>query len=323
MKKIVFLYQKKLPFIVTDISILKENYCIKEVEFNSLYKIFFLIKEIFSSQLVYIWFAKLHAFLAVVIAKIFLKPTIIVAGGDDVAYLPQYQYGIYSFWWKKWCPTLTFKLADVVICVSKFNKKEAIINAKVNPRKIFLIPHGFDFKEFHPDREKRKDLVLTVSRINSETIRIKAILEIIKSAYILKDKEFLIIGKANRKSIQYLKRIKPSNLKFIQEVPQKELISYYQKAFIYLQPSRYESFCCALAESMLCNCIPVVSRRGALPEVAGDKGYFIQNINEEEIIKRIQNIDSLNPFNCRERIIEKFSLDAKRKRLLNLVRGLM
>lgn len=57
---------------------------------------------------------------------------------------------------------------------------------------------------------------------------------------------------------------------FIGFVQDENLLMYYQRAKVYdVQVSAHEAFGMSLAESMLCECILVVTDRVALPEVVG------------------------------------------------------
>jgi len=47
------------------------------------------------------------------------------------------------------------------------------------------------------------------------------------------------------------------------------------KTKVYAQLSFHEGFGVAVAEAMLCECIPVLSTKGALPEVGGKNAYYV------------------------------------------------
>lgn len=75
-------------------------------------------------------------------------------------------------------------------------------------------------------------------------------------------------------SIDYLKSIATPNVEFTGFVAEDELIKWYQKAKVYNQPSWHEGFGISVAEAILCECIPVVSDCGALPEVVNRSRAF-------------------------------------------------
>ncbi|GAF92264.1 unnamed protein product, partial [marine sediment metagenome] len=90
----------------------------------------------------------------------------------------------------------------------------------------------------------------------------------------------------------------------------KQLLSYYQKAKVYCQLSYYESFSVALAEAMSCGCIPVVTDRGALPEVVDNCGFIIPygDVNKTvNAIKKALDASIEMSVKVRLRIINNFS----------------
>jgi glycosyltransferase involved in cell wall biosynthesis len=64
---------------------------------------------------------------------------------------------------------------------------------------------------------------------------------------------------------------------------------------------------------MLARCVPVVSRRGSLPEVAGDCGIYtdMDTPSVAEAIQAAFDADSAMREKGRERILRRFPLDAR------------
>ena len=124
-------------------------------------------------------------------------------------------------------------------------------------------------------------MVITVSGINENTVKRKGLENFVISARYLTDVNFVVIGKWMDNSIQHLKSIAPPNVDFTGLVSDDELIQWYQKANVYCQLSRYESFGMAPAEAMCCECTPVVTNNAAFPEVVGDTGYYVPYDNPE------------------------------------------
>lgn len=91
-----------------------------------------------------------------------------------------------------------------------------------------------------------------------------------------------------------LKKIKRPELRKYIHLPgyvsNDELRFFYQGASAFLYPSFYESFGIPLLESMACG-IPVISsRRGAIPEVAGDAAFLVDPDSPDEIASAISSI---------------------------------
>jgi len=107
------------------------------------------------------------------------------------------------------------------------------------------------------------------------------------------------------------------------ELSSDELVRQYQQAAVYFQGSIHEAFSLALAESMACGCIPVVSRKGALPEVAGEVGYYLDDLSVESAVRAVNEALSAPEERraaARQRIVDHFDLERRREALCHLVR---
>jgi glycosyltransferase involved in cell wall biosynthesis len=79
-------------------------------------------------------------------------------------------------------------------------------------------------------------------------------------------------------------------------------------------------------EAMSCGCTPVITERGALPEVVGNIGYYVPYGNEKatvEAIKRALNVDTGLRKRARNRIEKEFSMKMREKELSELMRMLV
>jgi glycosyltransferase involved in cell wall biosynthesis len=94
---------------------------------------------------------------------------------------------------------------------------------------------------------------------------------------------------------------------------------------VYVQLSAYESFGMALAEAMQCGCVPVVTRRGALPEVVGDAGWYVPYGDPDAAARAIREaLDAPAAASraARRRIIDHFPLDKRQHALVDALRAL-
>jgi len=262
--KILFVYSFMWSYVKKDFDILSSVHCVRECHFKGLKDVPDILRGVKWCDVTFSWFGKLHAFFTVLFSKILGKKSIVVAGGDDVAHEPQIKYGMFSYWWKKWCPLFVFKYADLIFSVSESNRKEAIQNAKVDQEKVKLIYHGFDVQKRQIiDGIRKEKLVLTVGRITDETFLKKGLELFVRSA------------------------------------------------------SHHESFGCSLAEAMLCECVPVVSQRTAIPEVVGDCGFYVDELTPEAVSVAIRKaLDCDLGKNARRRIEKLFPLEKRRSELL-------
>lgn len=316
-----------------DLNILRNDYQVREVEFKGIKDLFTLWETVRWGDVTFCWFGKLHAFFAILFSIILGKKTVVVAGGDDVACETQgIKYGMFAFWWKKWCPLFVFRYADLILPVSEFNKDETIKNAKADPNKIKMIYHGFSNDKFRRlenieiNNIDKKAVVITVGGIDWERLARKGYERFVRSAAYLPEVQFAVIGQWFDDAIDYLRKAATDNVIFTGRVNDDVLMQWFSKAKVYVQISLHEAFGCSVAEAMLCECIPVVSNRAAIPEVVGDCGFYVDELSPEKVAEKIKEAlstpDDLGK-KARERISNNFSLSRRRDVIIFAIRELI
>ena len=95
----------------------------------------------------------------------------------------------------------------------------------------------------------------------------------------------------------------------VEEVPDDELVYYYNCAFMFVLPSFYEGFGLPVIEAMACGCPVVTSNLSSLPEVGGDAALYIDPYDNKSLTEGIKKviIDS----NLREELIKRGTSRAK------------
>lgn len=319
--RVLFVRQGLMSFVRKDLEILQATHQVRDMPFRGPQDVPVLLRGTQWADLTFSWFGKLHAFFAVLFSKTLDRKAVVVAGGDDVACEPEIGYGMFSYWWKKWCPLLVFRHADLILSVSEFNRREALVNARPDPDKVSLLYHGFDTRKWErTDDLPKEKMVLTVGRVSGETFVAKGLALFVRSATLLPDVSFVLVGPWQDGAIDRLKAIAPPNVTFTGGLYGGDLVRMYSRGSVYVQASVHESFGCSVAEAMLCECVPVVSRRGALPEVVGDCGFYVEELTPEAVVAQIEQAlrSDLGP-EARARIVREFPLEKRRAALLAAV----
>jgi len=127
-------------FVLRDIKILQAKYDVTFCKISE-YNLFEITRLIKSHDLVFFWFASLHFFLPSLIAKIFGKKIITIAGGYDVA---KVESGSMGTMWKSVVVNVILNLSSKILAVSLSNKNEIISNCKIDVSKIEMVYHGFE-----------------------------------------------------------------------------------------------------------------------------------------------------------------------------------
>ena len=311
-KRILFVSPSFQSFIEKDYKILKRKFKVKYVVYSYEHKKSLLllvpriIKGVLWADLTYSWFGSFHAFFTVLFSKILHKKSIVVAGGYDVAKMTEINYGLMNMRLWRLFPMFSFRWCDKILAVSEYTRRETNENMDIDNEKVLVVRHGFDKNKFFVG-EGKENIVITVGEVNSRTLVRKGLINFVKAAKLLPNIKFYLIGKGEKESIQRLRRINQHNLLYKGFVPHKELATIMQRAKVYVQISAIESFGCSLAEAMLCECIPVVTACGAIPEVVGDTGYYVPYGDIEataETIKRALKDGEAKGKKARKRIEE-------------------
>jgi len=291
-----------------------------EKHFNR--KIFNILKNE-KIDLIFIWFA-LHNFAPTIFfSKLFRIKTIVIAGGYDVAKVPEIGYGQFNYNRKKrFFARFVLKNADLILPVSNFTKNEILDKAK--PKKYEVVYNGINTEIFKPAQIEKEKIVLTIGRVKRTTIKLKGLETFAKTSLHFPSYKFAIIGQIENDMVNELKKINPK-LIFIGEIPHKKVINWLQRSEVYCQLSCRESFGMGVAEAMSCGCITIVTDVGALPEVLGDAGFYTKYGDEQatvEAVKKALNTSDELGEKSGARIKEKFSLQKREKKLVEIIKNL-
>lgn len=317
--KIAFIYYDFSSFVKQDYEILSRHFTVEKVSYRRPRDIFKIARAIFNSDLTYSWFASGHSFIAVLISKMLNKRSIVVAGGYDVAFVPEINYGQYTQGMdKRIYADYVLKNADLILAVSKFTEGEVL--ARTKPRMVKVVYNGINTDKFVPGREK-KNLVITVASGTKNVIKLKGIEAFARAAEHIPGIRFLVLGLSDKDREILEAKYHSPNLELCGYMSQTDLIKCYQKARVYCQLSYRESFGVALAEAMACGCVPVVTERAALPEVVGDTGIYVPYDDEKATVKGIvEALSTDKGGKARERVESHFSVKKREADLVKAVR---
>jgi len=326
-RRILFTYSDdpESTFIRQDVKILEKWYVVEEQPLQK----FVWTRAIFShhfwkivarNEAVFGWFGT--SVPAIIIGFLLRKPTIVIAGGADVVEIPEIGYGF-----RRTNPfflyiLLGYHLADKVLLFSDASRKDFLKIHGTKASNSQLLYLGVDTDYFKPLGEK-KDQVLTVCYLTQLNWLRKGLRTFVEVAKLLPDVTFKIAGKVVEPDFfSFLIKISPPNLIISGNLSKEQLLMEYQESRIYAQLSLHEGFGMALVEAMACDCIPLVTNNGSLPEVVGDTGCFVPSDEPEGICKIIQEmLGNKSLSDPRQRVLERFSLNAREEGLKKVMDG--
>ncbi len=199
-----------------------------------------------------------------------------------------------------------------VVFISKSEQK----NSPLRFKKEWVVYNGINVSQFKFNL-KPKNHFIWVGRIDPRKGPQNAI-QIAKRLGL----KLLLVGQIQSIYKDYFQReIKPhltSKIRFIGEVPQKELPNFYTKAKALLYPIEWEEpFGLVMAESMACGTPVVAFKRGSVPEVIkdGKTGFIVEPFDKQGkpnlkgFIEAIKKIDQIDRRECRKWVEENFTIE--------------
>lgn len=275
------------------------------------------------SDVVVSWFGGFHAFVAGNMARISKRPHLIISSGYDVANMPEINYGNMRPGMRRRIGRIAFRQADMILPVSHFAASELKRNAGAHEAKVKVVPHGFYAEPAGSPASKRNQVTM-IAALNRDIQVLKGVHVFVAAARLMPDTAFVLIGGATDGSLEMLRAQAPPNLTLTGYIENAYKSDWLVRSKVYAQLSRYESFGCGLAEAMLQQCVPVVTDCAALPEVAGDTGFYTKYGDVDATVRAIQQaLTAPADYGlwARERILTEFPLEKRRRLLLDALQA--
>lgn len=296
MKDFLFIYTAKASFVRQDLTYLQSRYSVTELPFcnaGSVRLLLSLLKQLVclpvllvKHRAVYIWFGDYHSFLPILLSGWFKRKTFLVVGGYDVVRNAELRYGSFKRPLRGACTLYSMRHAQVNLCVSgHILRKVRALAPKADSRLVF---NGVPDRGYVPVPKKPEKVICVASLTTRQKLSIKGIDRLLDTARITPHFQYWLIGIFPDAYPETMATL-PSNVHTIGFLPQEELLNHLADAQFYLQLSREESFCLAMAEAMLCDCIPIYTFTGGLPEVAGPHGVCIHPYSPLTVAQALEN----------------------------------
>lgn len=210
----------------------------------------------------------------------------------------------------KWEVIKEFKNSNVVF-ISKKEQKNCAIRFK----KEFVVYNGIDIRKFKFN-SRPKDHFIWIGRFSKKKGPQNAIL-IAKRLKI----KLLLAGQIQQNHQEFFKKeIKPfltKRIKYVGELPQSKLSSFYGNAKAFLFPLEWEEpFGLCPVEAMACGTPVITFNRGAMPETVKNRksGFVVPflksgKINLDGIKEAIKRIDEIKREDCRQWVEKNFTVE--------------
>lgn len=309
-------------FIEQDRALLAHDFDVELYPFPGIRSLATLKQRMANADIVLIWFAGRHAPAAVWLARRYRKPIVTIVGGYEVEWIPSISYGIPPNSWRRRIVRWVLNNSDRLVAVSRVTQRSVLRVAPETEGILHLIYNAVDTERFAPPSTGDRHGVLCVGMISKHTIKVKGWERYRDIAASLPQVEFCAIGPLDNVARKTLVADSPPNITWSGQMTGPDLIAAYQRASVYLQCSVHESFSLALAEAMASGCIPVTTRGGALPEVAGDAGFFIDTNDIASSAQTVSEALRAHPDHrerARRQIVDNFVTPDRRRKLSELL----
>ncbi len=188
---------------------------------------------------------------------------------------------------------LILKQSKIVLCNSISTAKDLNNFYKVPKHKLFPIKLGFNNQKYYPLKKIRKKFFLIIGRHNPHK-NLEMVIKAFSFAK-LNDYKLIFVG-------AFDKRYTPSLFKLIDDlnlrhlcvwkgwIDDDEKILLLNECQALIIASLWEGFGLPALEAMACGTPVIASERGALPEVIGSYGYFVNPFNLQSIASAMNRV---------------------------------
>lgn len=274
------------------------------------------------ADVTFTWFASVHAFVVLLIAKLLRKKSLIVIGGSDVAHYPAIGYGIWNSPWRARLVRYALRHADKILSVDPYITTEAQRLAEYDGGNIAYVPTGYDAELWTPAGEK-EPFVLNVSACDTEPrIKQKGLDVLMRAARLLSHVPFVIVGVSGR-AMALLRSLAPPNVTLVGYRDRHTLLEYYRRAKVYCQPSLFDGLPNSLCEAMLCACVPVGANAGGIPSAITNRDFLVPYGDAEALAAALRRALAAPPeegLAARRLIARTFPLTRREEALVQIIR---
>lgn len=272
-------------------------------------------------------------------ARLLRKPIMVVAGGNDSMFYRDSLSGVprgylAAPWYKKLATRLSLRFATATIVVSRHMVDDA---KRLGAREPVVVPNSIDTRAFRPS-EEQKQYVTTIFNLYPGVVELKRGEIFLRSIpFVLEsypDQTFVVIGEKGQEyqRLQVLcSRLEIADrVRFIGSIHNLEVATWLQRSRVHVQISDTETFGVALAEAMSTGTPVVVSRRGAIPDLVGDHGVFVDHNSPQSVAAGIVSLLAKTDEErrtlgeaLRSRIVEHFSYEKRREAIQRIIAGIL
>lgn len=273
-------------------------------------------------------------------------PTVLKVG-NGIPFVPAEEFesrgDVWRYRFQSLLVRLSVRRADKVVFVSDWLRQRVQGGAGTGDRDSVTVHLGFDPDNFQPsdwgdvDPGLRRALdveghrLLSVSTVNPHKnfeVLFRAAAKLIHGADL--DVTLFVAGRhPHRDYYHRLQELQErleiaESVRFLGKVPHRQIAYLYDRADVFVNPSRVESFGHPFLEAMASDLPIVASRTAAIPEIVGEAGLFFEPDDAEELAGRLSTVlrdESTRAamIEAGRRRLEDFSWEGTARRMMELI----
>lgn len=275
-------------------------------------------------------------------AKLSRRPIIVIAGGNELMRysdsLTGVPYGYLNMpWLKKAAVKIVIKLSDIILPVSDFMLKDQSFFGYKRQEVVHNCVDTELFKIAKGKKLNRKRLV-SVINLDQDVITLKRGHILLQAIKILKDRhaDFSLYifgqkGNAYEKTLAEINSLGiAANVKLMGIRKNSQFARILPACTCYIQISDTETFGLSIAEAMSCGLPVVTSQCGAIPEIVGEHGIFVDHNHAISVANGIAQVLEMTDAQrqelgekLRRRIVECFSYEKRKKKIENVINKIL
>lgn len=320
-----------------------ENYSIQDLRILEELGFEVIIANRFKSipwncDLYFSWWAS-GSILPLIKALLLHKPIITIAGGNEAMLyrdsVKQTPAGYLNYpYWKKMLTRFTLMFSTRVLVVSRFMRSDVM---KLGAKDPLVVHNCVDHRLYNMEPEPGS-AISSIFKLDKNTVLLKRGEVFLKAIeLVIKDfpmQQFIVIGKKGDDYSRIIQLVNElgiqDNIQFLGEINNTEVSKLIQQSALYVQISDTETFGLAVAEAMSCGTPVLVSKRGAIPEVVGDRGIYVDHNDAKSVAEGIKNFLSMDVGKVAEmrrylraRIVEEFSYEKRKTQLTEIIKSVL
>lgn len=229
---------------------------------------------------------------------------------------------VFAAWYNFLMPRILAK-AKHVFTVSETVKKQLIELYQTEENIISLTYNGLAAKFLNNTKQllPKEKIILSVGSF-SKRKNTEKLVEAFLDSPLLQEYTLVILG-GYYNAFSKTKLTKSDRILLIEKPSDEELVSYYQRAQIFVSLSMYEGFGLPVLEALHFKCRVLCADIATYHELFEDYVYFCNHFNKMDIMHMLHNIAQVNTIEERQidALIKKYSFGKSAAHILSVING--